>query len=604
LPGATETVSSPTAPAARRGLVFGPFRLEPDGTLLRGSAVVHLPPKELAALRLLIANAGQIVAPLQLQHELWGGVHVTADSVPRCVSSLRARLEPENCIQTVYKRGYRFTVPVRQDDAPPSLPLPRLAILPFVPGHTVPEHLGPAVAEETIARLILAQPTSVTVLARDSVFTLARRGLTAHEVGKMLKADLVLTGTLRALPSHFRLRAEMIRVEDGSQIWVEDILNPRARKTGLDIELAERLFLRLSTVDIRHACRSLSLPPDWHAGDVDLSAAAGHPVDDAARREACDLFQFAHYEWQTLQRHHMQDALQRLLRATEVDPSLIAAKIDLVRLCASQAVYGFVAPAVAADLVRRTAESIPDLPDQAAEILPTLGAIRFHIDRDLPAALSAFSLSAHLPHDPWITRERSMFALSRHRFEEGAEILEAALLHDPYAPWLHARLAWAMHLAGRAAESVKRIRHSLQLFPGHEGVALYGAILLPFNGDVEGGLQLAENLSARQPYFDLVMAVHAYALARAGRRDEAHAILDRLQWLGRERYVSTSFNPAVHVALGEHPAALAELRAAGQARCPWFFQMLADPRLKPLRAHAEFKAMRSVLIRMEEDAAN
>jgi len=76
------------------GFSFGGFRLEPDGTLLHGEAVVHLPPKELAALRLLLAHAGQIVSPLQLRQALWGDVHVTADSVPKCLSSLRARLEP------------------------------------------------------------------------------------------------------------------------------------------------------------------------------------------------------------------------------------------------------------------------------------------------------------------------------------------------------------------------------------------------------------------------------------------------------------------------------------------------------------------------------
>ncbi len=91
---------------------FGGFRLDADGTLWRDEAIVHLPPKELAALRLLLANAGQVVSPMQLKHALWGDVHVTADSVLKCLSSLRARLEPESCIQTVYKRGYRFTAEV------------------------------------------------------------------------------------------------------------------------------------------------------------------------------------------------------------------------------------------------------------------------------------------------------------------------------------------------------------------------------------------------------------------------------------------------------------------------------------------------------------
>ena len=90
-------------------IYFGSFRLNADGTLLREASVVHLPPKELAALRLLASHPGEIVTPAQLRQALWGDVHVTSESIPKCVSSLRARLEPDDCIQTVYKRGYRFT---------------------------------------------------------------------------------------------------------------------------------------------------------------------------------------------------------------------------------------------------------------------------------------------------------------------------------------------------------------------------------------------------------------------------------------------------------------------------------------------------------------
>jgi tetratricopeptide (TPR) repeat protein len=196
-----------------------------------------------------------------------------------------------------------------------------------------------------------------------------------------------------------------------------------------------------------------------------------------------------------------------------------------------------------------------------------------------------------------------MFALGRHRFIEAIALLEDALLQDPYAPWLHAHLAWALHLAGRAAESMEQIHRALTLFPDHEGVALYGAMILPFNGDAEGGVQLAEALSARQPYFDLVAALHAYALACSGRTGEVRVILERLQWLSRERYVSSSFNPAVHVALGDHEAALAELRTAEETRCPWFFQMLADPRLKPLHGRPEFHELKAILTQMEAQAA-
>ena len=82
-------------------------------------------------------------------------------------------------------------------------------------------------------------------MARDSVFTLAGRGMTAVQVGVTLKADLVLTGVLFAMPTHYRLRTEMIRVEDGTQIWVEDILVASRQLLGLESELVQRLVFRL-----------------------------------------------------------------------------------------------------------------------------------------------------------------------------------------------------------------------------------------------------------------------------------------------------------------------------------------------------------------------
>jgi hypothetical protein len=61
--------------------------------------------------------------------------------------------------------------------------------------------------------------------------------------------------------------------------------------------------------------------------------------------------------------------------------------------------------------------------------------------------------------------------------------------------------------------------------------------------------------------------------------------------------------PAAYAVLGDHETALAELQAADESRCPWFFQMLADPRLKPLAGKPIFERLRCELSRMESAAA-
>lgn len=455
-------------------LSFADIRLEADGTLFRGDTAIHLPPKELAALRLLLARAGQIVSSRELKEALWGETNVTPDSVTRCLSSLREHLGTTDCIQTVYKRGYRLTARVERQGSGPAARAPRLAIPPFTTQQGVPEHLGTAVADETIAGLSNETQSPVTVLARDSVFTLAKRGRSALEIGEALNADLVLAGTLQWLSTHFRLRAEMIRVADGAQIWVEDMLVDRTRLAALEAELIKRLRFRLAPAG------TLAETPAGSEGGESASdgeagakhtprrtskATAVHAEDEALlrQREAYSFFLRGRHEWQTLERHRMQDGMHKLLEAVELDSDLVAAKVELVNLCVTQAVAGYMPLSAAAELARKIAHSIPDFHGVGDSVLPSLGWFSYNLDRDLRAALQAFSQSEHLSHDPWTMRVRTMFLHSRHRFEESIVLMRSAIESDPYSPWLQARLAWALHLNGQVAESVDKAREMLSL---------------------------------------------------------------------------------------------------------------------------------------------
>ncbi len=560
---------------------FGNFTLWPDGTFLRGQEQIHLPPKELAALRFLLAHAGKVVTPSELKQALWGDVHVTSDSVPRCLSSLRNRLEPEQWIQTIYKRGYRLAGPVRCHSSEETSQI-RVAIMPFASGHNVPELLGSAVADEITSRLTEIAPAGLSVLACDSVFTLARKGLSAAQVGETLHADLVLAGTLHGMPTQYRLRVEFIRVEDQTQICVEDALASHGQLPELESRILQRLLFRLG---------------------VDANPLNHGYNREAAQPDAYELFLRGHEEWRTLERHRMQDAMQHLTLATELDPTLVSAQVDLAELPCMQECLGFMAPEEAGKQIRHIADGISDPAQKSPSLLPILGWVKFHIDRDLPGALELFSASAHLPHGSSTTAVRVLFALSRHRFGEALEWLDAALLADPYAPCLHSMRAWALHLAGRRSDSVDAIENTLRIFPEHDDAQAFGALILAFNGQADRAAKLAEELVRRTPYFDIGTAMQAYAQARNGEADEAHQTLERLQWLSRERFVLRSFTAAGFAALGQIEEAVSELQAADASRCPWFFQMLADPRLECLHGHPVFEEMRESLERMEASLA-
>jgi DNA-binding winged helix-turn-helix (wHTH) protein len=571
---------------------FAEFRLDADGKLFRGETALELPAEELALLRALLARSGDVVSGDELTRAVWGEAHASSHRLTACLQSLKERLQPADCIESVHRRGYRISATAEPEEHLQSSALPLLAILPFSTGYDIPEYLGLAVAEQAMKQLRSARPALVRIVARDSVSTLARRGLEARQIGEMLHAELILTGQLLATPGRHRLRVEMVRVEDGASLWVEDVIAEREQIVELAGELVNRVTSRLRAEEISIAVEAGPEP-----------APAVKRATSQAQRQAHDLHLRAHHEWQNMERHRMQDAMGQLLRAIELDPSLMAARVELAQVGVLQSIYGYLSPRIAAATIRRAADGIPELNEQAEALLPALGWVEFHFDRDARSALRMMARSAELHYDATNTRARCWLLLSRQRFGEAIELLHAAIQLDPYSPWMQSGLAWALHLAGDQEASLAQIRKAIDLSYEYDNSLFLGVMILGYNGETARAIALAEALAARSSHYDLATSAHAYALACAGRAEDSHSQLERLQWLSRERYVLTTLNAATHVVLGEADAALEELRSANENRCPWFFQMLADPRMKPLKGRPEFAALESSLAVMEADAA-
>src|SRR3984893_9589210 len=104
-----------------RGLVsyeFGPFRLDAsERLLLRDGQPVPLPPKVFATLLTLIENPGRLLEKDALMTRLWPDTFVEEATLARNISDLRKALGEatgeQKFIETVPKRGYRFTAEVK-----------------------------------------------------------------------------------------------------------------------------------------------------------------------------------------------------------------------------------------------------------------------------------------------------------------------------------------------------------------------------------------------------------------------------------------------------------------------------------------------------------
>jgi DNA-binding winged helix-turn-helix (wHTH) protein/TolB-like protein/lipopolysaccharide biosynthesis regulator YciM len=101
---------------------FGSFRLEPaEHLLLRDRVPIPLPPKTFELLVFLVQNHSRLVTKEQIMQAVWQESFVEEANLTVSISALRRALgekEESRYIETVPKRGYRFTASVREVKLP------------------------------------------------------------------------------------------------------------------------------------------------------------------------------------------------------------------------------------------------------------------------------------------------------------------------------------------------------------------------------------------------------------------------------------------------------------------------------------------------------
>ncbi|MFN2500929.1 MAG: winged helix-turn-helix domain-containing protein [Pyrinomonadaceae bacterium] len=93
---------------------FGDYRLIPDEQmLLKDGVPVQLPNKAFDILVVLIENAGELVSKRYLMESVWHDSFVEEANIQVHISAIRKALDgAKDLIETVPKKGYRFTAPV------------------------------------------------------------------------------------------------------------------------------------------------------------------------------------------------------------------------------------------------------------------------------------------------------------------------------------------------------------------------------------------------------------------------------------------------------------------------------------------------------------
>ena len=592
---------------------FGPFRLDVEECrLLRGDEVVPLNPKAFDTLVVLVRRSGHLVKKDELLGEVWPEAYVEDSNLAHQISSLRKALgetrEGTPYVETVPRRGYRFTAPVvelgedgRLESAPRRLrrwalmvasvalvavgsllvgqrltprPSPTgerimLAVLPFenLSGDPDQEYLSDGLTEEMITQLGSLDPEQLGVIARTSsmLYKGGRKGIDA--VGRELGVDYVLEGSVRRDAGRVRISAQLIRVRDQSHLWAKSYDRGLGDLLVLQDDVAQSVARQIVT----------ELAPDERA------RVRWGPVD----AEAHEHYLRGRFYWNKRTPEGLCRGRELFEQALDEDPLYARAYSGLADSYTNLTWYGILPPREAMPRARAAALKAIEIDDELAEGHASLGMVAFYYDWDWAKAEAELKRAVRL--NPGYSTGRywhACFLAGTGQGEESVREMREALAVDPLSVRTRCDLGWTLFLARRYEEAIDQLRGTLEMDPdfamAHHILGETYAASGRFEEAV-AALQRARDLSPKLHF----RALLGYAHARAGREEEARKILDELKRTPERWSNSLEFATLCGV-LGEKDEAFRWLERAFEDRLPRLARLAVEPWWDPLRGDPRF----------------
>jgi serine/threonine-protein kinase len=444
-----------------------------------------------------------------------------------------------------------------------------LAVLPFLnlTGDPTQEYFCEGIAEELLHAL--GTLSGVRIAARSSSFHFRGQEDAIRRLGRELRVDTVVEGSVRKAGERLRIAVQLVSVADSSHLW-----SARYDLAGGDVfAVQEEIASRI-------------------AGALRLRLSSGSSaVHRPASLEAYHLYLKGRYHWNKRHAGGLREGVRAFEGALEHDPLYARAWAGLAD---SYALLGYslydLMPASegmprAKVAALKALEIDPSLPEPYA----ALGWVRFHHEWDWGGAERDFRRSLELGPDIATTRHWYSFFLSvLGRDEEAREQALRAWELDPLSLVVNANLAQPAYHARRFAEVAAAARKLTEMEPGFAighfwlGVALAAE---QRHGEAIPALEAFGRLLAPTTR---AAALIGHCLARRGQTDDARAVLAQLDAVAAERPVPAYHRALVLLGLGDTAAALGELERAADEGSDALAYLAVEPLLDPLREQPRF----------------
>ncbi|MGZ3333181.1 MAG: protein kinase domain-containing protein [Gemmatimonadaceae bacterium] len=452
---------------------------------------------------------------------------------------------------------------------------PSIAVLPFanVGGDSTNAPFSDGIADELTTAL--GKIDQLSVVARTSSFSLKRKGLDAREIGRQLHVRYVLEGSVRRVENQRRIRADLINVASGKEMWSNDFEHDALNR---DVFAVEDSITR----SIVHQL----LP---HISSVAVVSSAKHGTESP---EAHDLYLQGRWFFERRDSTGLTKAQRYFERAISKDTNYALAYAGLADAYSHQSVWGFEFPRVNFPKAKVYAARALALDSTLAEVHTSLAFISLFYDWNLPAAAAEFQKSisldpnkapAHLFYAWYFTASDSLPAAIR----ESSRAVEL----DPFSSLDNVRLVSFLFYGRRYTEALDQARRQFERDPDFPGMKSELARVYLYLGRCKDALVVLDQVSPNKLDREL-FGVIGNVSAKCGRRPQALAELDRF----RARTIAGKYSyhyaqAMIEAGLGHKDAAMGELEKSFVVRDWPMILLKHDPAFDELHSDPRFVAL-------------
>ena len=449
-----------------------------------------------------------------------------------------------------------------------------LAVLPFqnLTGDAAQDYFSDGLTEEMISQLGNLDPEHLGVIARTSVMHYKNNQEPLDQIGRELKVQYVLEGSVRRESDRVRITTQLIQMKDQTHIWSREYDRELIHLVSLQGEIAKEV------ADEIH----LTLGDHKRLEPISETLSANSP-------EAYDLYLKGQYYWN---KRWLPQAIQNFQQATAKDPNYARAYAGLADSYALIGGYSGRPQNEFMPQARSAALRALELDGNLAEAHTALALIVQNYDYDWQTAEKEYRRAIELNPNyatahHWYAEHLALLG----RFDEALRESERARELDPLSLIIAVDNGQILYFSRQYERAIQQFRAVGEMEPNSPRLHIVNFSYVE-RGMFPEALADIETWRRVDPSSPWAWASLAYTYGRAGQQPEAQLALDKLLELNRRQQIDPSALICAYIGMDNKDQAFIWLEKAYSQHSS-LTSLKVDPIYDPLRSDPRFQDLLS-----------